>query len=512
MPVRQIPETLRGSQILAVLPPWLQRCLASLLRELGGEVYLAGGIVRDLLLGMTSVDIDITVSAGAKIWAEKLAAMTGGAYVVLGRDEDAARVVSQKTIIDISSFRQGAATILDELTRRDLTVNAMGLRIDPLLADPGRAGESAVAILDSTGGREDLERGRIRAANPASFTSDPLRLLRVFRFAAGLGFVIDAATLELVRQHRHLLAASAPERRAHELDLIMASTGGFEAFAAMAETGLLWEVIPELAAGAGLVQPKSHHLDVWQHNLETLHQMERIVAAPADYFPECPEALVVYLAGERQVLRLKWAALLHDLGKPATFAINDEKGGRITFYNHDLVGAEMFRVVAQRLRWSNEDTERVAHLIAGHMRPFHLANVARSGNLTLRASIRMIRKAGGELLGLFLLSMADALAGQGIERIEGMEGELVELYGHLEKVRCEHVEPVRSGPPLLTGNDLIATLHLKPGSIFKEILGAIEEARMEGTVTDLAGALRLAQSFIAEQAGCDRQEEGVRDA
>jgi len=512
MPVRQLPETLTGLQILAVLPPWLQRCLASLLRELGGEVYLAGGIVRDLLLGVRPADIDITVPVGAKIWAGKLAAMTGGAYVVLGRDEDAARVVSQKMIIDISSFRQGAATIFDELTRRDLTVNALALRIDPLLADPGRAGESGVALLDPTGGREDLERGRIRAASPESFTSDPLRLLRVFRFAAGLGFTVDSSTLGLVKQHRHLLVASAPERRAHELDLIMASTGGHEAFVAMAETGLLWEIIPELTAGEGLAQPKSHHLDVWQHNLETLRQMERIVVAPADYFPAYREAMARYLAGERQCLRLKWAALLHDLGKPATYALNDDKGGRITFYNHDLVGAAMFRVVAQRLRWSNEDMERVAHLIAGHMRPFHLANVARGGNLTLRASIRMIRKAGDELPGLFLLSMADALAGQGVERIAGMEGELVDLYGHLEKVRCEHVEPVRSGSPLLTGNDLIAILHLKPGPIFKKILGAIEEARMEGTVTDLAGALWLAKTFIAEQAGCDRQEEGVRDA
>lgn len=495
-PLRQVPGTLSGAHILAVLPSWLQGCLARLLRELGGEVYLAGGIVRDLLLGVTPADIDITVPAGAKIWAERLAAMTGGAYVRLGRDEDAARVVSQKTVVDISSFRQGAAAVGDELMRRDLTVNALALRIDPLLADLERAGDSEVAILDPTGGREDLQQGRIRVAGPESFTSDPLRLLRVFRFAASLGFVVDAATLGLVQQQRHLVNTAAPERRAHELELIVAAPGGHAVLAAMAETGLLWEVIPELAAGAGLEQPKSHHLDVWQHNLETLRQMERIVEAPGRYFPEQQEGIARYLAGDRQRLRLLWAALLHDLGKPATRAINDDKGGRITFYNHDLAGAAMFRAFALRLRWSNEDTDQVARLIAGHMRPFHLANVARGGSLTVRASIRMIRKAGAELPGLFLLSMADALAGQGVERIEGMEKELVDLYGQLEKIRCEQVEPVRSGPPLLTGSDLITILHLQPGPIFKEILGAIEEARMEGTVFDLAGALRLAATFL----------------
>jgi len=495
--MRSLPETLGGQQVLAILPPWLQDALAALQRELGGEVYLAGGVVRDLLLGTVPADIDLTVPCGAQIWAAKLATLSGGAYVPLGRDEDAARVVSRNTIVDISSFREGALTVADELTRRDLTVNALALRIDPLLADRDSAASVRVPILDPTGGRTDLARGRIRAASPASFTSDPLRLLRVFRFAASLDFSIDEETLEAVRQHRRLLAASAPERQTYELDLIMVSSGSHAAFVSMAEVGLLWEIIPELAAGEGMPQPQSHHLDVWRHNLETLRQMERIVEAPFDSFPQCREAVVGYLAGDCQRLRLKWAALLHDLGKPATFALNEEKGGRITFYNHDQVGADIFRAFAHRMRWSKEDTEQVGHLIAGHMRPFHLANLARSGALTLRAGIRMIRKAGSALPGLFLLSMADALAGQGVERIEGMERELAELFQHLEKIRIEHVEPVRSGPPLLTGRDLIEMLQLRPGPIFKEILAAVEEARMEGTINDYPAALQLAGKIAA---------------
>ncbi len=495
--LRSMPETLGGRQVLAVLPSWLQADLAVLLQQLGGEVYLAGGVVRDLLLGATPADIDITVPVGGKIWAEKLAALSRGAYVALGRDEDAARVVSRKTVVDIASFREGATTVIDELTLRDLAVNAMAVRIDTLLADPEGADGISVPILDPTGGREDLVKRRIRAASPLCFTSDPLRLLRVFRFAAVLGFVIDAGTLELVQQHRRLLVASAPERQAHELDLIMASSNGHAAFAGMAATGLLWEIVPELAAGVGMVQPESHHLDVWRHNLETLRQMERITLAPEEVFPSCRKAVTEYLAGERHLLRLKWAALLHDLGKPATFAVHEEKGGRITFYNHDQVGAEMFRVFARRMRWSNEDTDRVALLIAGHMRPFHLANIARNNDLTLRAGIRMIRKFGKALPGIFLLSMADALAGQGVQRIEGMEKELDDLFHHLETVRLNHIEPVRSGPPLLTGKDLIEVLQLRPGPIFRDILAAVEEARMEGVLTDYAGALQLARSMVA---------------
>lgn len=494
-----IPAWVSGQEVLALLPPWLQLELGLIWREIGGEVYLAGGVVRDLLLGLRPADIDLTVPVGARRWAERLAAATGGAYVDLGRVEDLARVVRGQVTIDFAAFRQGADTIVADLALRDLTVNAIGLRIDPLLADPGGAATSRVPVLDPTGGRVDLAGRRIRVTGPSSFGQDPLRLLRVFRFAAQLDFTVSAQTLELVQRQHALVAAPAPERVAHELDLTLASAHGHAAVSAMAATGLLWAVIPELAAGIGMAQPKSHHLDVWQHNLECLGQMEGIIAAPGSFFPGCDQLMTAYLAGHRQSLRLKWAALLHDLGKPATAAVKDDGSGRITFYNHDQVGAELFAAFARRLRWSHEDSQRVAELIAGHMRPFHLANIARSGRLSLRAAIRMINKAGEALPGLFLLSMADALAGQGEERIVGMEQELIDLFLHLQKVRAEHVEPVRSGPPLLTGRDLIEVLHLAPGPIFKTILGAVEEARMEGTVADLAGALGLAKSIIKDR-------------
>jgi poly(A) polymerase len=124
--------------------------------------------------------------------------------------------------------------------------------------------------------------------------------------------------------------------------------------------------------------------------------------------------------------------------------------------------------------------------------------VARAGGLTLRAAIRMIRAAGGDLEGLFLLAMADSLAGQGVERIAGMEEELAALYRHLARIKAEHVAPVRAAPPLVTGKDLIGTLRLPPGPLFKQILAAVEEARMTGEVGDLASALQLAKTMAAQ--------------
>jgi poly(A) polymerase len=493
-----VADTVSERQVADALPPWLRRQLAVLHRELGGELYLAGGVVRDLLLGKCPVDIDLTVSEGARIWAGKLAALTSGALVPLGRDEDAARVVIQRATIDFSSFRQTAGTIAEDLIRRDLTINALAIRLDPLLKLSPAGYETEALLIDPSGGLADLQCGLIRVASAESFADDPLRLVRVFRFAATLGFTVEAATLALVRRQRALISQAAPERIAHELGLILAAANTHAVVGVMAETGLLWEVIPELAAGIGMEQPKSHHLDVWLHSLEALRQMEQILAAPEEHFPDLGETMIAYLGSARRRERLKWAVLLHDLGKPATCALRDDKGGRITFYNHDQVGARMFNDFALRLRWSNEERERVGCLIAGHMRPFHMANVARAGNLTARASVRMVRTAGEELPGLFLLAMADSLAGQGTERLEGMERELAELYCQLEKVRIEHVVPVQSEAPLLTGKDLIDVLHLQPGPVFRKILAAVEEARMTGEVGGADDALRLARKMATD--------------
>jgi poly(A) polymerase len=500
--VHAVTDTLSSRQVLGLLPSWLRSHLIALHRQFGGELYLAGGVVRDLLLGKSPADIDLTVMEGARRWAGELAAETGGAFVALGRDEDAARVVCRGMTVDFSSFRQGAETIGEDLLRRDLTVNALALRLDPLLNGPQAEGE--VDVVDSTGGLADLRCGLIRMASAESFASDPLRLLRVFRFAATLDFAIEASTFVLVRRHRALIMNVAPERVAYELDCIVAAPEAHAAVQQMAESGLLWEVMPELSAGIGMEQPKSHHLDVWRHSLETLRQMERIIAAPSSYFPGSEEVMAAYLAGTRQHLRLKWAALLHDLGKPATYARRADKGDRITFYNHDQVGGRMFNDLALRLRWSNEEREQVGRLITGHMHPFQLANVARDSTLTLRAAVRMIRRIGDDLPGLFLLAMADSLAGQGAERLEGMEGELGRLYRRLERIRSEHVVPVQSAVPLLTGKDLIEVLHLQPGPIFKSILAAVEEARMAGEVDTVDGALRLARAMAADNSNKTR--------
>lgn len=487
------------SRIRALFSPELLHHLTSIAKRQPSGIYIAGGTVRDLILGRTPADVDLTVACHARVWAGELARLTGGAFVELGRDEDAARVVWQSEVVDFSSFRAGATSIYQELTKRDLTVNALGLGIDPLFNGSDCVENEEFSVIDPLGGVKDLAAGLIRVCSKQALSDDPLRMLRVFRFAATLGFVVAPDTLAEVWFRREQIAKIAAERIAHELDLIMASGQAHSTFMLLARTGLLFEVIPELQAGIGMEQPASHHLDVFDHLLETLQQMERIQHDPGKYFPRNREIMNRWLEQENHCRQLKWAALFHDVGKPTTFGINEDKGGRITFYNHDLQGADIFSAIAGRLRWSREDTQAVAALVAAHMRPFFLANNQRQGNLTLKACLRLVRKVGATLPGLFMLAMADALAGKGEGSPEEIEREVAGLFERLQQVREEHVAPVRAAPPLITGRDLIRDLELEPGPLFRKILDRVEEARMEHLISTRKQALALAAEYAGKE-------------
>jgi len=307
--------------VRALLPSSLWRVLGALAQERGLELYLAGGTVRDLLLGRDCVDIDCTVVREAAALARELALRLGAAYVPLGRDEDAARVVHRGLVLDFSSFRAGACNIEEELGLRDLTVNSLAVPLAPLLSAAVASGP--LPIIDPLGGLADLVAGLIRHDADTTFQHDPLRVLRVHRFAAVLGFAIAPDTLARAAAEAGGLAKVASERVAHELELILLSGRAAEQLRLMAGTGLLWQVLPELRAGEGLSQPASHHLDVLGHSLAALAEAERLLAAPGVYFGPLAEELERYLAAvPRRRLRLLWAALLHDLGKPATRALD----------------------------------------------------------------------------------------------------------------------------------------------------------------------------------------------
>ncbi len=480
---------------MAHYPRRLISALARVAETQGLDFYVIGGTVRDWLLGRMPGDLDITVAHDAVACCRALIAeLGGGAFVPLGcAGEEAGRVVWRGLTIDFSSFRQGAQTIEADLGLRDYTVNAMGVSFAALL-------DCSVTphLLDPLHGLHDLEEKILRAC-PHAFVADPLRMLRGYRLCATLGFRIEEATRTEIERHVNLVRTVSVERISHELELIMASDRAHAVMGEMAQIGLLWQIIPDLARGVGMGQPGFHHLDVFHHSLAALGFMEEILAAPARFYPECAVRIREYIAQPGMKVRLKWAALLHDLGKPVTMAVREDKDGRVTFYDHDQVGKELVLNLGRELRWSNESRERVAALIGMHMQPFHLCNVRREQPLSRKACLNLSKKAGDDLIGLFLLAMSDSLAGQGEKKPPTMEAELSGLLGEVLAIYEQYIQPAIKGPRLLSGQDLITFFSLPPGPLFAKILDALEVAQVEGEVASEEDARRWVRRYLEQE-------------
>lgn len=552
--------------VLAALPEKLLRCLAEISRRRQLPIYFSGGVVRDWLLGLPPADLDLTVPSGALDFAEDLARALGAAYVPLSPTEGVARVVwgsahsplvpdgrggsAQAALVsdenggsvlpllvsdenggsvqspllsdggsirlDVSQFREGTTTIADDLRRRDFSVNAMAVGFDALEQTLANGG----LLIDPLGGLADLGHGVIRLTHPQALVADPLRMLRAFRFQAVFAWRIENETKRAIASQASLIGQVSGERIAYELETIFTCAECYSALKEMATSGLLCQIFPELAAGVGLLQPSSHHLDVFDHSLETLRQIERVILDPAAFFlsqteveltpcrpqggsevtprpmeqtPCWGQDMSAYLSDPRQRIRLKYAALLHDLGKTTTGA---EKEGRITFYNHDEAGVVLLKGIADRLRWSHEDARRISQLVKQHMWPFHLHNAKVRTGITPRAVLKLVKAAEEDLLGLFFLVMADSLAGQGPGKPAGMEAAVAVLFDEVYQTYLVRLKPIME-KPLLTGHDLIQGLHLTPGPVFKQILDALLEERALDPEMTKERALVWAAEYVA---------------
>jgi poly(A) polymerase len=323
--------------------------------------------------------------------------------------------------------------------RRDFTINAM-------MFDP-----ETEEVLDFFGGRADLEARIVRAVgDPAArFREDHLRLLRAVRFAARLGFTIEPETIAAMRANHALIRRIAVERVREELVRILTEGGARRGFELLDETGLLDDVLPEIAALKGVQQPPQYHPegDVWVHTLIMLEGLDH----------PTPE--------------LAMGVLLHDVGKPATFTVSD----RIRFNGHVEKGVEIARGILARLRFSREESEQVEALVAQHMRFMHVHQMK---NSTLKKFLRMPRFE--EHLALHRL---DCLSSNGnLENYEFAQQKLVEFNE-------QHLKPA----PLITGSDLIAAGY-KPGPQFSVILGAVEDAQLEGELASGEAAVEFVRA------------------
>ncbi|MEO8372206.1 MAG: CCA tRNA nucleotidyltransferase [Candidatus Solibacter sp.] len=415
------------------------------LRAAGHQAFLVGGCVRDLLLGVKPKDFDIATDARPDRIMD-LFPRSGrvGAHfgVVLVRD-----IFEQ---VEVATFRSDHEyedgrhpehvrfehDPREDVLRRDFTIN--GLLMDP---DTSR-------VLDYVDGQGDLARGLVRAIGDpyARFREDHLRLLRGVRFAARLNFEIEADTFSAMRRDHALIQHIAKERVRDELVRILTEGGARRGFEMLDGTGLLEDLLPEVADMKGVEQPPQFHPegDVWQHTLLLLEQLNQPTAT------------------------LALGALLHDVGKPGTFRVAD----RIRFDGHVEEGVRLAHHILTRLHFSREEIDQVEALIDNHMK---FKDVTRMKESTLKRFLRMSQFE--EHLELHRL---DVLSSN--RRLENYEY----TRQKFEEYSAEHLQP----PPLLTGNDLIG-MGYQPGPQFSKILQLLEDAQLEGRLGTQADAMEM---------------------
>ena len=429
------------------------------LRESGHQAYFVGGCVRDILLGREPADYDVATDARPdrvqQLFPHSLA--VGAQYGVILVTEDSRTADSPQ--VEVATFRSDigysdgrhpdhviyADSAQEDVKRRDFTINA-------LLLDP-----QTNEVLDYTGGREDLRNGIIRAIGRPQerFREDKLRMVRAVRFAARFDYTIEERTFRaIVDLAPNILQVSA-ERLRDELTKLLREGAARRAFELLDESALLRVLLPEISRMKGVQQPPQFHPegDVWTHTLLMLGEL----------LPACSRTLA-------------WGVLLHDVGKPPTFAPPSSPEGRIRFDGHPEVGARMAAEICRRLRFSNDDLEQVEALVANHLR---FKDVQQMKPATLK---RFVRLPGFE--EHLELHRLDCISSH--RQLQNYD--LVRRF--LADTPPQEVRP----PRLLTGDDLIA-MGLRPGPQFKPILEAVEERQLNGTIKDRQQALEFVRSL-----------------
>lgn len=449
------------------------RTLAAQFTEAGYELYLVGGSVRDALLHRPTHDLDLATDAHPPVIKRLLAQARPDSRYDVGEKFGTIGAIFGEWVVEITTYRSEeyafasrkpavtfGTNLEGDLSRRDFTINAIA-------QEPATGG-----MFDPFHGLHDLQRGLIRAVgDPAErFREDPLRMLRAVRFAAELGFRIDPETRAALELQAGALEHVSTERIAAEMTRLLVADQPALGLESLCDTGLAVYVMPELLPLRSTGQD-GRHKDVFGH---TLKVVENVPATPI----------------------LRWAALLHDIGKPRTKTVQD---GKVHFFRHEMVGARMARKILRRLRFDRDSSERIQRLVAEHLRPNLYTPEWTDG-----AVRRFLRETEGITDDLFALSRAD-ITSYRRSRVEAG----VARVNHLE-ARCRELQAQEDVAKLqspLDGNDLMTMFDRGPGPWIKPIKDYLLELVIDGELAqdDRETATKVAEQFVAHNPNVFRE-------
>jgi tRNA nucleotidyltransferase/poly(A) polymerase len=443
--------------------------------------YIVGGSIRDLICGRSPADYDIAVLGDAVKFARQIESSTNGRMVELGKPgQMIIRVVSEKNIIDISGIQK--ASIEKDLLARDFTINAMAYDL------------SSNQLIDPLGAKRDLKRKTVRMVSKDIFKRDPVRLLRAYRIAAEFQFEIEPQTKAAIRKHAALIQQSAVERVRTEFFKMLQCTGSHSYLSQMANSTLLFEFLPELAALKECRQNQYHQFNVFDHTLQAFFHLEGLLGSKRKLLNAGGEPAAHRIA-EPQIPLLKFSILLHDLAKPTVQTM--DRNGKRHFYGHEHQSSRMAEAVCQRLKCSRRDTDKIRFLVRHHARPRFLFTALHEHKAGPRAVTRFFMKCAEYIPDLFIIAAADML---------GKEADLSErstaFLAFLNQLMIDfeaNFTSRKSGPRLITGHDLSAEFGLAPSPLYKKILSRVEEERLSRSDMTRQEALALVRKLISSE-------------
>ncbi|EFO81743.1 polynucleotide adenylyltransferase/metal dependent phosphohydrolase [Oscillochloris trichoides DG-6] len=489
--------------------------------------WLIGGTSRDLLRGVEPTDLDLAVDGDGLELARTLADQLDGSFVPLdgehctGRTVLPARANRPALYLDIARLR--APSIDGDLRLRDFTINALALPLTRQLlaaaSEPDGETQVRTMLLDPTGGLADLQAGILRTTGPASMADDPLRILRAPRFAATLNLRPAPELATQIRAAAPGLSRIAGERLRDELLKLLETPSSATWLDYLDACGVLTILFPELEAARTCNQPRVHFLPVLAHMLETVACLEWIIQglplAPnllpattpripvavqthpdlsrAIPYPDAYTHLLSELRsnGRRRLALLKLATLIHDNAKPQTKQIHPD--GKVSFYGHQELGAEVAMQITKRLRMSRQDSAYISLIVREHMRPGQLRA---SEVLTPRAVVRFFRDTGDAGPDVLLHELADHMATRG-PNLQPEQWAIHRAWIR-ELLDVHWGRPIEQRQPLLGGNDLMRELQIAPGPQVGRLLRTIGEAQASGEIGSYAEALELARRMLQE--------------
>ncbi|MBF0541831.1 MAG: CCA tRNA nucleotidyltransferase [Nitrospirae bacterium] len=413
------------------------------------NAYIVGGAVRDILIQRPVIDIDIAINTDPYKIASLFADSINGSYVPLNKKFMTARVVKDKYIFDISILHNGS--IEDDIKRRDFTINAMAISLN-----------DKTQTIDLVDGIKDTNNKRIRLISIDNLAADPVRLIRAFRFMSSLEFDIESGTLNAVIELKHLIKLPAVERIYAELKILLSSNNAFDAVNLMSQTGLLFELIPEIA-------PKD-----FDANLQLFKEIENIFINLKGQ-PYCNQMREYFSSKPHIIILLKFAALF----------MYDQSRGTIhrapTLITNIL---ERFKASQKEIRYMNILTENICK---DNICPYFYTKK----KIDLA---RFLMRIDGHVYSLFVLSLSMVRVIKGTD-----EDKFIESAAEILSYYNNEYLPLSKKPRLINGDDLEEIFGIEPSVQFREILNMVEEKRLAGEICSKEEAVRVVEKFLADR-------------